>query len=145
MSVNKVILVGNLGKDPEIRFTGSGSGVCKFPIATSERWRDKESGEMKERTEWHNITVWGKQGEQCNQYLSKGRQVYIEGGIRTTSYDDKQGQKRYFTEIVAQRVQFLGGQGGAERGASSGAGGGDGPPPPQNDGGPPVSDEDIPF
>ena len=109
MSVNKVILVGNLGRDPEIRFLGSGTGVCKFSIATSDRWRDKESGDMKERTEWHNITVWGKQGEDCHKYLSKGRQVYVEGSIRTTTYDDKQGQKRYFTEIVAQRVQFLGG------------------------------------
>ena len=82
MSVNKVILVGNLGKDPEVRFTGGGRAVCKFPLATSETWNDAE-GHKQERTEWHNIVVWGKQGENCGQYLSKGRQVYVEGAIRT--------------------------------------------------------------
>ena len=80
MSVNKVILVGNLGKDPEVRFTGGGRAVCKFPLATSETWNDAE-GHKQERTEWHNVVVWGKQGENCGQYLSKGRQVYVEGSI----------------------------------------------------------------
>jgi single-strand DNA-binding protein len=111
MSVNKVILVGNLGKDPEVRFTNNGSAVARFPIATSEVWNDRD-GNRQERTEWHNIIVWGKQGEHCGQYLAKGRQVYVEGSIRTRSYDDKSGNKRYVTEIVAQRVQFLGGGGG---------------------------------
>lgn len=108
MSVNKVILVGNLGKDPEVRYTGSGKTVCKFPIATSEQWTD--DGGKQERTEWHNIVVWGQQGETCGKYLAKGRQVFIEGSIRSHSYDDKDGNKRWATEIVAQRVRFLGGK-----------------------------------
>jgi single-strand DNA-binding protein len=111
MSVNKVILIGNLGKDPEVRYTANGRAVARFPIATSEVWNDSD-GNRQERTEWHNIIVWGKQGETCGQYLSKGRQAYIEGSIRTRSYDDKNGQKRYVTEIIAQRVRFLGGGGG---------------------------------
>src|SRR5690242_18791407 len=111
MSVNKVILVGNLGKDPEVRFTQTGSAVANFSIATSEQWNDRD-GKRQERTEWHNIVVWGKQAESCGQYLAKGRQVYVEGSIRTRSYDDKTGTKRYVTEIVAQRIQFLGGGGG---------------------------------
>jgi single-strand DNA-binding protein len=141
MSVNKVILVGNLGKDPEVRFTGSGKAVCKFPLATSEVWNDAE-GRKQERTEWHNIVVWGKQGENCGQYLSKGRQVYVEGAIRSHSYDDKDGNKRYMTEIIAQQVRFLGGGGG---GRSAGAGSAEAPPlPPELPGGP-ASDDDIPF
>ena len=111
MSVNKVILVGNLGKDPEVRFTNSGSAVARLSVATSEVWNDLD-GNRQERTEWHNVVVLGKQGENCGQYLAKGRQVYVEGSIRTRSYDDKSGTKRYVTEVVAQRVQFLGGGGG---------------------------------
>lgn len=111
MSVNKVILIGNLGKDPEVRFTTNGRAVARFPIATSEVWNDA-NGNRQERTEWHNIIVWGKQGETCAQYLAKGRQVFVEGSIRSRSYDDKSGNKRYVTEIVAQRVRFLGGGGG---------------------------------
>jgi single-strand DNA-binding protein len=125
MSVNKVLLIGNLGKDPEVRFTGSGQAVARFPVATSEVWNDKE-GQRQERTEWHNVVVWGKQGETCGQYLQKGRQVYVEGSIRTRQYDDKDGNKRYITEVVAQRVQFLGAQHGrhtgpGERGHAAGA------------------------
>ncbi len=139
MSVNKVILVGNLGRDPEVRFTGGGKAVCHFPVATTEVWNDA-NGERRERTEWHNISVWGKQGENCGKYLSKGRQVYVEGSIRTRSYDDKEGIKRYATEIIAQTVRFLGGQGGG-RAASP-----DAPPLPDV---PPGSstpdDDDIPF
>ena len=108
MSVNKVILIGNLGKDPEVRFTQTGSAVANFSIATSEQWNDRD-GKRQERTEWHNIVVWGKQAETCGQYLAKGRQVYVEGSIRTRSYDDKTGTKRYITEVVAQRIRFLGG------------------------------------
>ena len=108
MSVNKVLLIGNLGKDPEVRFTGGGQAVARFPLATSEVYNDRE-GQRQERTEWHNVVVWGKQGEQCGQYLTKGRQVYVEGRIRTRQYDDKDGNKRYITEVIAQRVQFLGG------------------------------------
>jgi single-strand DNA-binding protein len=111
MSVNKVILIGNLGKDPEVRFTNNGRAVARFPIATSDVWTDSE-GHRQERTEWHNIIVWGKQGETCGQYLAKGRQVFVEGSIRSRSYDDKTGNKRYVTEIVAQRIRFLGGGGG---------------------------------
>ena len=146
MSVNKVILVGNLGKDPEVRFTGSGKAVTKFPIATSEQWSDAEGGKQ-ERTEWHNIVVWGKQGETCGQYLSKGRQVYIEGSIRSHSYDDKDGNKRYMTEIIAQRVRFLGGGAGGERGAARGGGGANVGEPPSfgPDPGTPADDDDIPF
>jgi single-strand DNA-binding protein len=121
-SVNKVILVGNLGKDPEVRFTPSGRAVAKFSLATTDSWTDQESAKQ-ERTEWHNIVVWGKQAELCGQYLSKGRQAYIEGAIRSRSYDDKEGNKRYITEIVAQRIQFLGGGGGG-RGAAAATGSG---------------------
>ena len=93
MSVNKAILIGNLGKDPEVRFTGTGRAVCKFPLATTTSWNDTE-GARQERTEWHNVIVWGKQGENCGKFLSKGRQVFVEGEIRTRSYDDKDGNKR---------------------------------------------------
>src|SRR5436190_21127005 len=99
MSVNKVILIGNLGKDPEVRFTATGRAVARLPMATSEVWHDSD-GNRQERTEWHNVNVWGKQGETCGQYLAKGRQAYIEGSIRTRSYDDKNVQKRYVPEII---------------------------------------------
>src|SRR5712691_6692794 len=122
-SVNKAILVGNLGKAPEVRFIPRGRAVAKFPLATTDSWTDQESGRQ-ERTEWHNIVVWGKQAENCGQYLAKGRQVYVEGAIRSRSYDDKEGNKRYITEIVAQRVQFLGSGGGGGRGAQEGGGSG---------------------
>jgi len=139
MSVNKVILVGNLGKDPEVRFTTGGRAVARFPIATSEVWNDRD-GNRQERTEWHNIIVWGKQGENCGQYLAKGRQVFVEGSIRTRSYDDKSGNKRYVTEIVAQNVKFLGGGGGTRLASETEAGHGDDTVP----GGSPA-DDDIPF
>ena len=142
MSLNKVMLIGNLGKDPELRFTPSGRAVAKFSLATSEQWTTPE-GQRQDRTEWHNIVVWGKQAETCGQYLSKGRQVFIEGSIRSRQYDDKEGQKRWITEIVAQRVQFLGGGrgdgAGAGRGAGGGGGGEDMPPAPMPE------DDDIPF
>ncbi len=110
MSVNKVILVGRLGQDPEMKYTPSGTGVCNFSIATSETWNDK-SGQKQERTEWHRIVVWSKLAELCNQYLAKGRQVFVEGKLQTRSWDDqKTGQKKYMTEINATTVQFLGGQ-----------------------------------
>ena len=108
MSFNQATLVGNLGKDPDLRFTGSGKAVCNFSIATSSSWVDSD-GKKQERTEWHHIKVWGKQGESCAKYLSKGRQVLVVGEIRTRSYDDKDGVKRYITEIIAQNVRFLGG------------------------------------
>src|SRR5438876_12421030 len=140
MSVNKVILIGNLGKDPEVRFTQTGSAVANFSIATSEQWNDRD-GKRQERTEWHNIVVWGKQGELCGQYLAKGRQVYVEGSIRTRSYDDKEGNRRYITEIIAQRVQFLGGGG---RGAETARGAA---PAEEAPAGAPAAavDDDMPF
>ncbi len=110
MSVNKVILVGNLGKDPELRYTPSGAAVANFSLATSERYKDK-SGEMQEKTEWHNIVVWRQLAEICGKYLHKGKQVYIEGRIQNRSYDDRDGNKRYITEIVADQMQMLGGRG----------------------------------
>ncbi len=143
-SVNKVILVGNLGKDPEVRFTPSGRAVARFTLATTESWTDQESGRQ-ERTDWHNIVVWGKQAESCGQYLAKGRQVYVEGRITSRSYDDKDGNKRYITEIVAQRVQFLGGGSGGGGRAGQPEGGGSGGGGFDDFGGGPVPDDDIPF
>lgn len=118
MSVNKVILVGRLGQTPEVKFTPSGAAVANFSVATNETWVDK-SGQKQERTEWHRIVVWGKTAELCQQYLTKGRQVYLEGKLQTRQWQDKDGQTKYTTEIQAQTVQFLGG-GSAERGAGRG-------------------------
>src|SRR5438445_306975 len=120
--VNKVIIVGRLGGDPEVRYTPGGQAVAKLSIATSENWKDK-SGQKQERTEWHRVVVWGKMAEVVGQHLSKGRQVYVEGRLQTRSWDDKTtGQKRYATEIVASTVQFLGAAGGASTGADTGRG-----------------------
>ncbi len=141
MSVNTVMLIGNLGRDPEVRFTANGRAVARFSIATSETWNDAE-GNRQERTEWHNIVVWGKQGESCGQYLAKGRQVYIEGSIRNRSYDDKNGVKRYITEIVAQRVRFLGGGGGTRVAPEAES---ESPGEPSTGGQAPPLDDDIPF
>ena len=147
MAVNKVILIGNLGRDPEMRYTPSGRAVARFPLATGEVWNDAE-GNRQERTEWHNIVVWGKQAETCSQYLAKGRQVFIEGAIRSRAYDDRDGNRRYITEIIGQRVQFLGSRGGG------GGEVGPGVPPPttpdEEQAGPPAAgggadDDDIPF
>jgi single-strand DNA-binding protein len=122
-------------------FTPGGRAVARFPVATSEAWSDQE-GQRQERTEWHNVVVWGKQAETCGQYLSKGRQVFLEGSIRSRQYDDKEGNKRYITEVIAQRVQFLGSRSG--EGASRGAGAGGGAPaePPPA---PLAEDDDVPF
>ena len=146
--INKVILVGRLGKDPEVRSTPSGTSVAKFSLATDERFTDK-NGEKQERTEWHNIVAWGKLGEICGQYLKKGKLVYIEGSIRTDSWDDKEsGQKKYRTEIVANTMKMLerrgddeGGGGGSYGGASrsSSSRGGSAPAPDMGD------DEEVPF
>jgi single-strand DNA-binding protein len=145
-SVNKVILIGNLGRDPELRYTAGGQPVATFSVATNERWNDRE-GKPQERTEWHRIVVWGKQGENCANYLAKGRTVYIEGRLQTREWEDKEGLKRQTTEVVAQTVQFLGsrdgaGRGGAPRGPGDvGAAGGAEPPPEPQGGG----SDDIPF
>jgi single-strand DNA-binding protein len=109
-SVNKVIVLGNLGRDPEVKFTPGGQAVCNFSVATTDKWDDK-SGQKQERTEWHRIVVWGKLAELCGQYLKKGRQAYVEGRLQTREWQDKDGNKRQTTEVVASQVQFLGGKG----------------------------------
>ena len=109
--VNKVILVGRLGRDPEIRYTPSGSAVANFAVATSEEWKDRETGEKQERTEWHRIVAWRRLGEICGEYLHKGSQVYIEGRLQTRAWEDRDGNKRYTTEVVAQTMQMLGSAG----------------------------------
>lgn len=132
-SVNKVILIGNLGADPEVRYTQGGQAVASLRIATSETWNDKD-GNKQEKTEWHSVTVWGKQAEHCGQYLTKGRSVYVEGRLESREYDDKEGVKRKVWEVTASNVTFLGSKGddsgaGAsegQRGGSGRAGGGGG-------------------
>lgn len=141
-SVNKVILVGNLGADPELRYTSGGQPVCDIRMATHEVWTGKD-GKRGERTEWHKIVVWGKQGENCAQYLKKGRQCYVEGRLQTRSWEDREGNKRYTTEVVAQQVVFL--QGGARDRAPEPE---QAPPPMDDFDAPPASDganDDIPF
>jgi single-strand DNA-binding protein len=121
-SVNKVILVGHLGKDAETKFTQGGTPVTKFTIATGRRWKDQQSGEWKEETDWHNVVLW--RAENLANYLLKGKQVYIEGRLQTRSYDDKDGKKQWFTEVVAEEVILLGGRAGeASAGAGEGASG----------------------
>lgn len=145
--VNKVILVGNLGSDPQVRYTPGGQAVANFNIATSERFNNK-AGEKEERTEWHRIVAWGKLAEICQQYLKKGKQVYIEGRLQTRQWEDQQGQKRQTTEIVAQTMQMLGRAG--EGGAPMAGGGGDfqsqdfGSPEPAPQGAS-TTDDDLPF
>lgn len=137
--INKVIIVGNLGSDPEVKTLGSGQSLARFSIATSESWTGKD-GQKNDRTEWHRIVAWGKLAEICGKHLSKGRQVYVEGKLQTSKYEDNQGQTKYSTEIVASNVQFLGGKG--ERSSSSRGDDGPtdfGPEPSFN------STEDIPF
>ncbi|MEW5878518.1 MAG: single-stranded DNA-binding protein [Acidobacteriota bacterium] len=133
MSVNKVIIVGNVGREVELRHTPSGVAVARFSVATNERWRDKD-GNRQEHTEWHTVVAWGKLGEFCQQYVTKGRQVYVEGSLRTRTYDDDKGNRRYFTEIRAQTIQLLGRrEGAAEAGAEE---------TPEL---PPEVEDDVPF
>ena len=120
--VNKVILVGNLGADPEVKYTAGGTAICTLSVATSESWKDKQTGEQQERTEWHRVKLFGRLAEIAGEYLKKGRQIYIEGSIRTDKYTDKEGVQRYSTDIIGNEMQMLGG--GSEGGASSGGGGG---------------------
>jgi single-strand DNA-binding protein len=122
--INKVIIVGNLGADPETRYTGSGTAITSLRIATSEAWTDKQSGEKQERTEWHRVKLFGKLAEIAGEYLKKGRQVYIEGSLRTDKYTDKDGIERYSTDIIANEMQMLGGPGGGEGGGFAGGQGG---------------------
>jgi single-strand DNA-binding protein len=149
--VNKVILVGNLGRDPELRSTPSGQPVASFSLATTRRWRDK-AGQRQEQTEWHNIVVWGKQAEIAGQYLTKGKQIFLEGRLQTRSWDDKQsGEKKYRTEIVCDNFQMLGTKGGGDAdhgGHTAGTGSGSGGGPSYDAGGPSYGggeDDDIPF
>jgi single-strand DNA-binding protein len=143
-SVNKVILVGNLGRDAELRYTPGGAAIAKFSLATTEKWNDKSGGQQ-ERTEWHNIDLWGKQAETLSEYLTKGKQVYIEGRLQTDEYTDKEGNKRKTTRVRCDRVVLLGGGGG--RGASADRGGADGDSrhAPVADAAEPLTDDDIPF
>lgn len=117
MSVNKAILVGNLGKDPELRYTANGQAVATFSLATTEKFKNK-GGEQQERTEWHNIVAWGPLAEICGKYLVKGKQIYCEGRIQNRSYDDRDGNKRYITEIVITDMQMIGGRPGDEGGSA---------------------------
>lgn len=147
--VNKVILVGNLGKDPEVRSTPSGQPVATFSLATNRQWRDK-NGEKQEKTEWHNIKVWGKQAEIAGRYLTRGKTIYLEGRIETRSYDDKKtGEKRYFTEIVCENFQMIGGARSAEGGRAPAPATGESHGPAEggydDPGHFPPGDDDIPF
>ena len=148
-SVNKVILVGNLGRDAELRYTPGGAAVATLNLATTEVWNDK-GGQRQEKTEWHRVVLWGKQAESLQEYLTKGKQIYVEGRLQTRQWDDKDGNKRYTTEIKADRITLLGGgsggSGGGGRGAGAGmmerGGGGGGMDEPPVE---PITDDDIPF
>lgn len=139
--VNKVILVGRLGQDPEVRYTPDGTAVANFSLATSTEWKDKNTGEKREKTEWHRVVAWRRLGEICGEYLSKGKQVYIEGRLQTRDWEDKDGNKRYTTEVIANQMQMLGPKGSADSGGYNGSPASDsgssypGPPP----------EDDIPF
>src|SRR5712671_2682889 len=151
-SVNKVILVGNLGRDAELRYTPGGAAVATINMATTEVWNDK-SGQRQEKTEWHRVVLWGKTAESLNEYLTKGKQIYVEGRLQTRQWDDKDGNKRYTTEIRGDRIVLLGGGGGGGRGgggsargggsSSETAGGDFGGPGPETSA--PLTDDDIPF
>jgi len=162
--LNKVMLIGNLGADPEVRYTAGGSAIANIRLATAESWRDKESGDMQERTEWHRVAFFGRLAEIAAEYLKKGSQVYVEGSIRTRKWNDKDGTERYSTEIVANEMQMLGGRagsgGGGYEGGSAPRGGYDAPAGGRSGGGnagggrsggrdaggpPPDFDDDIPF
>jgi single-strand DNA-binding protein len=122
-SVNKVILVGNLGRDAEVRYTKGGTAVATVNMATTEVWNDKASGQRQEKTEWHRVVVWGKQAETLSEYLLRGRQIYVEGRLQTRQWDDRDGNKRYTTEVRADRVVLLGSRGGDQPGRGREAGG----------------------
>jgi len=148
--LNKVMLIGRLGSDPEVRYTTNGGAVANFNLATNESWVDK-AGQKQEKTEWHRVVVWGKLGELCGQYLSKGRQAFVEGKLQTRDWTDKEGHKRYTTEVVAMNIQFLGAPGEKSAGAGNFATSNDFAPPsqgsdsfsqqPQQD----IAPDDVPF
>ena len=148
-TVNKVIIVGNMGRDAEVRYTPGGAAVATLSLATTDVWNDK-AGQRQEKTEWHRVVVWGKQAETLAEYLTKGRQIYVEGRLQTRQWDDKDGNKRYTTEIRSDRIVLLGGRGGAGEGGGGGGdygsprptssyGGGAAPGPPE------LTEDDIPF
>ncbi|MBI2502771.1 MAG: single-stranded DNA-binding protein [Candidatus Latescibacteria bacterium] len=143
--VNKVILIGNIGADPEVKYTASGVPVANFSLATSESWTDKSSGQRQERTEWHRLVLWRKLAEIAGQYLKKGSKIYVEGRLQTRSWDDQSGQKRYMTEVVVDDMQMLDGRGDSGYGGEMSQPGGSqaaadaGPP------GAPLADDDLPF
>lgn len=149
--VNKVIIIGYLGRDPELKVTNGGQNLCRLNVATTRVWNNKQTQEKVEETEWHRVTVWGNSAEHCNNYLAKGSMVYVEGRLRTSSYE-KEGVTHYSTEIVCDNVQFLGGRGDGNSGGGSGggnsgggggnSGGGGGDRPPDDDA---DDDDDIPF
>ncbi len=144
MSVNKAILIGNLGRDPELKYTQSGKAVATFTLATTERWTGQD-GQKHEDTTWHNIVAWGRQGEVLNEYMRKGRQIYIEGRIVNRNYDDKEGNKKYISEIVVQNFSFIGNRADAGGGSAPSA---ISPEPAQSAPGPegtPAGDDDLPF
>ena len=154
-SVNKVILVGNLGRDAELRYTPGGAAVATLNMATTEVWNDK-SGQRQEKTEWHRVVLWGKSAESLTEYLTKGKQIYVEGRLQTRQWDDKDGNKRYTTEIRGDRIVLLGGGGGGRSGgggmsrggggaSEESMGGGHGGGAPAPDGPEPITDDDIPF
>ena len=134
--INLVILVGNLGADPELRYTPGGDAVCNFNIATNRRWKDRNSGEMKEETEWHRIVLWRENAENAAKYLKKGKKVFIQGEIRTRSWETNEGETRYTTEIQGRIAKFLDPSDGQGSGGGGGGGGGGGAPP---------NDDDLPF
>jgi single-strand DNA-binding protein len=144
-SVNRVILVGNLGRDAELRYTPGGAAVATLNLATTEVWNDRNS-QRQEKTEWHRVIVWGKQAESLQEYLTKGKQIYVEGRLQTRQWDDKDGNKRYTTEVKADRITLLGGggrgagAGGPDRTVPAGASGPDDHPPME-----PITEDDIPF
>lgn len=147
MSVNKAILVGRLGKDPELRYTPNGRAVASFPLATDRRWKGQD-GQQQSETTWHNIVAWGRQAEVINEYMSKGRQLYIEGRISNRSYDDKDGNKRWISEVVVENFTFLGDRGDSGGGGSRESAAAPGAPeepqsaPPQGEA---SDDDDLPF
>ena len=142
-SVNKVILIGNLGRDPEVRYTQGGTAVANFTMATTDTWNDATSGEKKERTEWHRIVVWGKQAEIAGEYLRKGKQLYVEGSLQTREWTDREGAKRYTTEVKALRFQMLGRRDDTPEPVAEGTAVAEGAAVAEGDAG--YSDDDIPF
>jgi single-strand DNA-binding protein len=151
-SVNKVILVGNLGRDAELRYTPGGAPVATLNLATTEVWNDKTSGQKQEKTEWHRIVLWGKSAESLSEYLTKGKQIFVEGRLQTRKWQDKDGHDKYTTEIRADRITLLGGGGGGmgagrtqQRSAGAGAAGGGGDHEPMGEPISDLTDDDIPF